>query len=51
MLSNPILSRSYIEESGDYKGVARVVVNRFKLYYELDENEITIVAVLFPGEN
>jgi len=51
LLSNPILSRSYIEEMGEYKGITRVVINKFRFYYEQIEDVITVVAVLFPGEN
>lgn len=51
LLSNPVLGRSYIEEMGHYKGVTRVVVNKFRIYYEQVNGEITIVAVLFPGEH
>lgn len=51
LLSNPILGSSYIEEMGDYKGVTRVVVNKFRIYYEQFNDEITIVAVIFPGEH
>lgn len=51
LLGNTILSRSYMEETGDYKGVTRVVINNFRFYYEQIDDEITIVAVLFPGEN
>jgi len=51
LLSNPILSRSYMEEMGDYRGITIVVINKFRFYYEQVDNDITIVAVLFPGEN
>lgn len=51
LLSNPILSRTYKEEYDDYKGVSRIVINKFRIYYELNDGEVTVVAVLFPGEN
>lgn len=51
LLSNPILSQSYNEEYGKHKGVSRIVVNKFRLYYELYDGKVTVIAVLFPGEN
>lgn len=50
LLSNRILSKAYSEEDGPYAGMSRIVIKRFRLYFEQFENEILIVAVLFPGE-
>lgn len=50
VLSNLVLSKAYTEEDGTYMGLSRIVVKRFRVYFEQFENEIRIVAVLFPGE-
>ena len=50
MLLNPVISRTYTEEYGDYKGISRIVINKFKVYYEYFEDDIVIVAVKFPRE-
>nr|WP_150960078.1 hypothetical protein [Aneurinibacillus sp. XH2] len=50
VLSNLVLSKAYTEEDGTYTGLSRIVVKRFRVYFEQFENEIRIVAVLFPGE-
>ena|SRR5690625_1022382 len=51
LLNNPFLSKTYTEEFGEFKGISRIVIRKFKLYFERDENNIVIVAVLFPGES
>lgn len=48
LLSNPILSKRYKEENGAYLGMSRIVVRKFKIYYEKVDDEIIIVAVKFP---
>lgn len=50
VLSNPLLGKAYTEEGGTYSGLSRIVIRRFRVYFEQHENEIVIVAVLFPGE-
>ncbi|WP_438444207.1 hypothetical protein [Gorillibacterium sp. sgz5001074] len=50
VLANPMIAQSYTEESGTYVGLSRIVVKRFRIYFEQQENEVWIVAVLFPGE-
>ncbi|MNR54231.1 hypothetical protein D3C85_1743800 [compost metagenome] len=50
VLANPILGKSYTEISGDYKGLSRIVIKRFRVYFEQDRDKIVIVAVMFPGE-
>jgi hypothetical protein len=50
VLSNPVLSKAYTEEGGTYAGLSRIVIKRFRVYFEQHENKIVIVAVLFPGE-
>lgn len=50
LLKNPILGRTYTEEVGDYRGVSRVLVKKFRIYYQQVHNDIVIVAILFPGE-
>lgn len=48
---NPVISKTYTEEFGEFKGVSRIVVNKCKIYYEQIDNHIVIVAIKFPGEN
>ncbi len=31
LLKNPILGRAYTEESGDYKGISRIIMKKFKM--------------------
>lgn len=50
-LKNPIIGKTYTEEFGRYKGVSRIVVKKFKIYYKQFDNDIVIIGVLFPGEN
>lgn len=50
VLANPIIGKAYTEESGTYVGLSRIIVKRFRIYFEQQENEVWIVAVLFPGE-
>lgn len=49
-LSNSVLSKAYTEEGSNYMGLSRIVMKRFRIYFEQHENEVWIVAVLFPGE-
>lgn len=50
LLLNQFLSKSYIEEFGQYKGFSRIVTRKFRIYYILVNHDIVIAAVLFPGE-
>jgi plasmid stabilization system protein ParE len=50
LLNNPIISRVYTEENGEYKGVSRIVVRKFRIYFERHDSNIVIIAILFPGE-
>jgi len=50
LLLNPIFGKAYTEISGDYAGLSRVVVKKFRVYFEVDDNKIVVVAVMFPGE-
>ncbi|UOF90087.1 hypothetical protein LSG31_19830 [Fodinisporobacter ferrooxydans] len=50
LLLNPVLTKTYTEEFGEYEGVSRVVVHGFRAYYEQMENDIVVLAVKFPGE-
>lgn len=51
LLSNDAISKFYTEESGPFKGVSRVVVRGFTMYFEMVEHEVKILAVKFPREN
>lgn len=50
LLKNPVLGKAYTEEFGKYKGISRIVVRRFRVYFKEINNEIIILAILFPGE-
>ncbi|GAC44486.1 hypothetical protein [Paenibacillus popilliae] len=50
LLSNPILSKAYTEKAGPYAGMSRIVIKRIRIYFEQLDNDVLIVAVLFPGE-
>lgn len=50
VLSNSIITKAYTEEYGTYEGLTRIVVKRFRIYFEKQDNEVRIVAVLFSGE-
>jgi hypothetical protein len=50
LLLNQVLSKSYIEESGVYKGFSRIVIKKSRIYFKLIDRNIVVAAVLFPGE-
>jgi hypothetical protein len=50
LLRNPVLGKTYTEELGKYKGISRIVVRKFRVYFQEIKNEIIILAILFPGE-
>lgn len=51
LLKNRIIGKTYTEEFGKYKGISRIVIKRFRVYYRIIENDVVILAILFPGEN
>ncbi|WP_100407758.1 type II toxin-antitoxin system RelE/ParE family toxin [Bacillus solitudinis] len=51
LLKNSIIRKTYTEEIGKYKGITRVVIKKFRVYYKLIDNDVVILAVLFLGEN
>lgn len=50
LLKNPTIGKTYTEEYGRYKGISRIVVKKFQIYFKLINNDIVIIAILFPGE-
>ncbi len=50
LLSNHVLTKGFTEVSGQFSGINRIVVRRFRFYYECSGNEFIVVGVLFPGE-
>lgn len=50
LLNNEVLSKTYTEVFGEYKGISRIVVKKFRIYFSRNENEVIILAILFPGE-
>ncbi|MDC3416682.1 hypothetical protein [Aquibacillus salsiterrae] len=51
VLKNPVIGKNYTEEFGKYKGISRIVVRKFQFYFKQDDNDVIVIAVLFPGEN
>jgi len=50
LLLNPVIGKTYTEEFGEFKGLTRIVVKRFRVYYKAIDDLIVIAAVCFPGE-
>lgn len=50
LLKNDVLDQSYTEEFGKYQGISRIVIKRFRIYFRKDQENIIILAILFPGE-
>lgn len=50
LLLNPVLSKVYTEEAGEYAGFMRLVVRKFRFYIESVEDDAVVVAVKFSGE-
>jgi plasmid stabilization system protein ParE len=51
LLKNPLIGKAYTEEFGKYKGISRIVIKKFQIYFKHVNNDIVISAILFPGEN
>ncbi|MBP2240931.1 plasmid stabilization system protein ParE [Cytobacillus eiseniae] len=51
LLKNPIIGKAYTEKFGKYKGISRLVIKKFQIYFKQVNNDIVIIAILFPGEN
>ena len=51
LLLNPILSKTYTEEYGMYAGVSRVVINKFRIYFEYVGDDVIILDINYPREN
>lgn len=50
VLSNPMVGRHYTEEYGEFKGISRIVIRKFRVYFEVLGHDVVILAVKFPGE-
>lgn len=50
ILENDIIGKSYTEEFGKYKGISRIVIKKFRVYYTFIGKDVIVLAVLFPGE-
>ena len=50
VLSNSKVSRHYTEEYGEFKGISRNVIRKFRVYFEVLGHDVVILAVKFPGE-
>lgn len=51
ILLNETVSVRYMEVIGKYKGISRIVIDRFKIYYKRTNTERIIVGIKFPREN
>ncbi len=49
-LLNPFISKRYTEQLGEYKGISRIVIQKVRIYYEVVNDKIIILAIKFPGE-
>lgn len=50
LLLNTVLSQTYTEEHGQYKGVSRIVIMKFRIFFEQVNSDIIILGLKFPGE-
>jgi plasmid stabilization system protein ParE len=50
LLKNSLIGKAYTEEFGKYKGISRIVIKKFQVYFKPVNNDIVIIAILFPGE-
>jgi hypothetical protein len=50
IFKNDFVGQTYIEEFGTYIGLSRIVIRKFRVYYEKDKDNTIVLAVLFPGE-
>lgn len=51
ILKDDIVGKFYTEPRGRYRGISRMVVHGFKVYFEIQGDEVVILAVKFPREN
>ncbi|NQX67504.1 hypothetical protein HQN90_15385 [Paenibacillus alba] len=49
-MKNPVIGKAYTERFGEYRGITRILVREFRVYFEQVDDVIAIAAVLFPGE-
>ena len=50
LLVNSVFAKGYKEEYGSLKGMNRIVIRKFKVYYVKRDEKNIIVAVKFSGE-
>ena len=50
-LLNPVISQYYTEDHGEFQGVSRIVIRKFKVYFELIGYDAVILAIKFPRES
>ncbi|UJL46903.1 hypothetical protein KFZ58_02855 [Virgibacillus sp. NKC19-16] len=49
-LLSDVVSLRYKEEIGKFKGISRIVIDKFKIYYKQTVSKIIIIGIKFPGE-
>ncbi|MCP3775533.1 hypothetical protein NLX71_19870 [Paenibacillus sp. MZ04-78.2] len=50
LLLNPVIGLTYVEEFGEFQGFSRAIIRKFRIYYQTIENQLVVIAILFPGE-
>ena len=50
LLKNKVVTQTYTEEYGDYRGLSRIIIRKFRVYFKRNKDDIIILAILFPGE-
>lgn len=50
LVKNEFVLETYTEEFGVYKGLSRIVIRKFRVYYEKNKDNIIVLGILFPGE-
>lgn len=49
-LINPVVSQHYTEDRGQFRGISRMMIRGFKVYFEVIDDEVVILAIKFPRE-
>ncbi|GGJ82163.1 hypothetical protein GCM10007063_00760 [Lentibacillus kapialis] len=45
-LQNEFVEQTYTEEFGTYKGLSRIVIKKFRVYYEKNQDNIIVLGIL-----
>lgn len=50
LLGDKLIHQAYTEEFGRYKGFSRIVIKKFRIYYDRNNVHVIILAILYPGQ-